>query len=254
MSRYDPIRLNYYAVVQNAEKASDWLFLAGALLSFSTLLIDQKKYPDGYDIILLVFGLSVVTLFALGIALRLYLIPRAEDKRRQDFFSSAWNVSLIHQQTDGFYNNDLKNPIKRMAAQVLENSLFTKEITLRMARHERVKASAYLLLWLALLHYRRTDLGWIVAASQAIFSEQILSKWLRLEWLRIRAEKTFEDVFRLFQTRPAVIQFNAHALDAVSMYESAKATAAITLSSKIFDELNSSLSIEWDKIKMTLRI
>ncbi len=254
MSRSDPIRQNYYGAVQTAEKVSDGLFFSGALLSFATLLIDQKKYPEGYDSLLLIFSLSVAALFTLGIVLRLYLTPRAEDKRRQDFFSSACNVSLIHQQTDGYYNNEVTDPIKRMAAQVLENSLFTKEITLRMARRERVKAAVYVALWLVFLHYRRTELVWIVAVSQAIFSEQILSKWLRLEWLRIRSEKTFDDVFKLFQTRPVVAQFNAHALDALAMYESAKATAAVTLSSNIFDKLNPSLSAEWDKVKTTLRI
>jgi len=254
MSRSDPIRTNYYDAVQMAEKVSDWLFYLNALLSFCTLLVDQKAYPDAYDVVLLLFGISVVAMFALGMILRLYLTPRAEDKRRQDFFSSACNVSLIHQQTEGYYNNDIKDPIKRMAAQVLENSLFSKEIALRMARRERVKVAIYALIWLVLLHNRRTDLGWIVAASQAIFSEQILSRWFRLEWLRIRFEKTFDDVFRLFQTRPSIAQFNAHALDAVSMYETAKANAAITLSSEIFDGLNPTLSEEWDTVKATLKI
>jgi len=184
----------------------------------------------------------------------LYLTPRAEDKRRQDFFSSACNVNLIHQQTDGYYNNDFKDPIKRMAAQVLENSLFSKEIALRMARRERIKVVVYALIWLVLLLNRRTDLGWIVAASQAIYSEQILSKLFRLEWLRIRFEKTFDDVFRLFQTKPSVAQFNAHALNALSMYETAKANAGITLSSTIFDDLNPTLSTEWDKVKACLKI
>jgi hypothetical protein len=161
---------------------------------------------------------------------------------------------LIHQQTEGYYNNDFKDPIKRVAAQVLENSLFSKEIALRMARRERAKVTIYALIWLVLLHHRRTDLGWIVAASQALFSEQILSKWFRLEWLRVRFEKTFDDVFKLFQTRPSIAQFNAHALDALSMYETAKAYAAVTLSSQIFDDLNPTLSAEWEKVKTTLRI
>lgn len=254
MSRSDPIRQNYYAAVQTTEKVSGGLFFVAALLSFGTLLIDREKCAGTYDVVLLLFSMSVVTIFTLGVVLRLYLTPRAEDKRRQDFFSSACNVSLIHQQTDGYYNNDFKDPIKRMAAQALENSLFTKEITLRMARNERARAAIYLFIWLVLLHYRRTDLGWIVAASQAIFSEEIISKWLRVEWLRIRSEKTFEDIFKLFQTRPTVTQFNAHTLDSVSMYESSKATAAITLSSKIFDKLNPSLSAEWEAIKTTLKI
>lgn len=254
MSHSDPIRANYYGAVQTAEKVSDLLFYLNALLSFCTLLIDKKANPDAYDIVLLLFSISVVAMFALGIILRLYLTPRAEDKRRQDFLSRACNVSLIHQQTDGYYNNDFKDPIKRMAAQVLENSLFSKEIARRMARRERFKVAIYALIWLVLLHNRRTDLGWIVAASQAIFSEQILSRWLRLEWLRIRFEKTFDDVFKLFQTRPSIAQFNAHALDAVFMYETAKANAGITLSSEIFDDLNPTLSEEWGNVKATLRI
>lgn len=254
MSRSDPIRTNYFDAVQKAEKVTDWLFYLNALLSFCTLLVEQKTHPYAYDLVLLLFSISVVTMFALGMMLRLYLTPRAEDKRRQDFFSSACNVNLIHQQTDGYYNNDFKDPIKRMAAQVLENSLFSKEIALRMARRERVKVAVYALIWLVLLHNRRTDLGWIVVASQAIFSEQILSKLLRLEWLRIRFEKTFDDVFRLFQTKPSVAQFNAHALDALSMYETAKANAGITLSSPMFDDLNPTLSTEWEKVKASLKI
>lgn len=254
MSQHDPIRRNYYRAVQIAENSSDCLFLLCALLSFCPLLIDNNQNPQAYEDALLLFGMSVVVLFILGIILRLHLVPRAEDKRRQDFFGSACNVSLTYQKTDGYYNNDFTDAMKRMAAQVLENSLFTKEITFRMAWHERIKASAYLLLWLVLLHFRRTDLGWIVAASQAIFSEQILSKWLRLEWLRVRAEKTFDDVFRLFQSRLDEIQFTAGALNSVSMYESAKATASITLSSRIFDDLNPDLSSEWNTIRESLKI
>lgn len=254
MSRSDPIRTNYFDAVEKAENVTDWLFYLNALLSFCTLLIEQKIYPNLYDVVLLLFSISVVAMFTLGIMLRLYLKPRAEDKRRQDFFSSACNVSLIHQQTDGYYNNDFKDPIKRMAAQVLENSLFSKEIALRMARRERVKVAVYALIWIVFLHNSCTEIGWIVAASQAIFSEQILSKLFRLEWLRIRFEKTFDDVFRLFQTKPSVAQFNAHALEALSMYETAKANAGITLSSTIFDKLNPTLSMEWDRVKETLKI
>jgi hypothetical protein len=254
VSRSDPIRSNYFDALQKAEIGAELLFYLNALLSFCTLLVDQKVHPDAYNVVLLLFSISVVAMFALGMLQRLYLAPRAEDKRRQDFFSSAWNVNLIHQQTDGYYNNDLKDPIKRMAAQVLENSLFSKEIALRMARRERIKVALYALIWLVLLHNRRTDLGWVVAVSQALFSEQMLSKLLRLEWLRMRFERTFDDVFRLFQTKPSLAQFNANALDALSLYETAKASAGITLSSNIFDDLNPTLSTEWGKVKATLKI
>lgn len=254
MSRSDPIRTNYYQAVEKAELASEVFFHVGALLSFAVLLVDAKSQPVVYEAVMITFGLIVLAIFIVGLTLRLYVMPRAEDARRQDFFSSACRVHIIHQQTDGYYNNDCKDPIKRMAAQVLENSLFSKTIALRMARRERARVAVYAAVWLVLIHYRQTDVGWIVAASQAVFSEQILSKWLRLEWLRTRFEKTFGDVYRLFQLKPAVPRFNAQALDALSMYETAKANAAITLSSRMFDELNPSLSEEWNHVRAGLGI
>ncbi len=125
---------------------------------------------------------------------------------------------------------------------------------MRRPRSERIKIAVYAIMWLIILQNRRTDIGWVVAASQAIFSEQILAKWLRLEWLRTRFEKTFEDVYKLFQTRPVIPVFTAQALDAFALYETAKANAAIVMSSKHFDKLNESLSVEWNAIKMRLNL
>lgn len=254
MARFDPIRENYFDVVELADKVLGGLFYLCALLSFATLFVDQSTHPDAYDLVLIAFVVSVFFLFVTGLVSRFYLMPRAEDKRHQDFFSNVFGVSLIHQKTDGYYNNDLTDPLKRVAAQVLENSHFSKAIALRMATRERVKIGVYVALWLVCLTYRRTDLGVVVAASQAVFSEQILAKWIRLEWLRMRFEKTFDDVYRILNSLPPVSEFNAMTLDAFSMYETAKANAAVTLSSKIFEEMNPALSAEWDTIKSALKI
>lgn len=254
MSRSDPIRTSYYDAVELADKISDGLFYVGAVLSFATLFLDREMHPDSYNTVLIAFGVAVLALFVIGLISRLYLMPRAEDKRRQDFFSNAFSVNLIHQKTDGYYNNDFTDPIKRMAAQVLENSFFSKSITLRMATWERTKIGVYVMLWLICLINRRTDLGVVVAASQAVFSEQVLAKWFRLEWLRMRFEKTFDDVYKIFQSQAPVVEFNAMMLDALSMYETAKANAAVTLSSKIFEKLNPTLSAEWNMIKAALKI
>lgn len=254
MSRSDPIRKRYYDAVEFADKVSDWLFYAGAALSVISLLVSRQTHPLMYDWVLILFAMAVLALFSIGLASRLYLTPRAEDKRRQDFFTSACGVSLTHEKTDGYYNNDLTGHIERMAAQLLENSHFSKAIALRMAKVERIKVIAYAVIWLGCLLNRQTELGIVVAASQAIFSEQVVSRWLRLEWLRIRFEKTYDDVYRLFQSKPGPAEFNAMTLESLGMYETAKANGAITLSSKIFTQLNAPLSAEWDRIKAELRI
>lgn len=254
MSRSDPIRARYYEAVELADKVSDGLFYVGAILSIVSLLVEKQAHPNAYDFVMTAFAIAVIALFALGLVSRLYLTPRAEDKRRQDFFSSACGVGLTHERTEGYYNNDFVESIKRMAAQVLENSHFSKAIALRMARFERAKVAVYALAWLLCLLNRQTDLGIVVAASQAVFSEQVVSKWLRLEWLRIRFEKTYDDVYRLFQSRPAASKFNAMTLESLGMYETAKANGAITLSSRLFRQLNDELSAEWEHIKRELKI
>jgi hypothetical protein len=219
-----------------------------------TLLVEKQTHPGAYDFVMTAFAIAVIALFALGLVSRLYLTPRAEDKRRQDFFSSACGVGLTHEKTEGYYNNDFVEPIKRMAAQVLENSHFSKAIALRMARFERAKVAVYALAWLLCLLNRQTDLGIVVAASQAVFSEQVVSKWLRLEWLRIRFENTYDDVYRLLQSRPTASKFNAMTLESLGMYETAKANGAVTLSSRLFRQLNDELSAEWERIKRELKI
>lgn len=254
MSRLDPIRKSHYTPVHVMEFVSGLLFYVNALLSFGVLLIDREHQSGEYNLVLGMFSILVILMLVVGLALRLYLIPRAEDKRRQDFFGSACSVSLIHQKTDGYYNNDVKDPIKRMAAQVLENSLFSKTLAQHMVRRERIKVAVYLIAWLGLLLLKAPDVNWIFAASQAVFSEQVLSKWLRLEWLRTRFERVFEDVFKLFQAKPSIPTFCAMALDYVTSYESSKSNAGISLSSSVFDKLNPSLSAEWEAIKATLKI
>lgn len=253
MSRSDPIRTNYYDFVEPFEKLSDWLFYVGATLSLASLFVD-KATPRLYEIVLTAFGLTVVAFFVIGLVLRLYLTPRAEDGRRKDYFSKAFGVALTHQQTDGYYNNDEIDPIRRMGAQLLENSHFSKAITRRMARFERAKIALYVVLYLICVFNRQTDIGIVLAASQAVFSEQILSKWLRLEWLRARCETTYDLMYRLFTGPPPQAEFTAMILESLTFYETTKANAGITLSSKYFGEMNGALSAEWETVKMAVKL
>ncbi|WP_206411754.1 hypothetical protein [Lysobacter enzymogenes] len=254
MPKLDPIRDNYYRQVELADKSSDWLFYLGATLSLLSLFIDQTTSPRLSNAALTLFCLDVVALLCLSTASRLYLTPRAEDRRRQDFLSNAFGVSLTHVRTEGYYNNDQTLPIRRLAAQTLENSLFSKTIALRMARRERTKIAIYATIWILVAINRQVSVGVILAISQVIFSEQILAKFLRLEWLRNRFEHVYENTYRLFQTTPRSGDFNACALELLTMYETTKATASITLDSRDFSKINEETSAEWESIKTTLHI
>lgn len=70
-------------------------------------------------------------------------------------------------------------------------------------------------------------------------------------------ELTWGDLRRDVSRVPIAAQpaeFAAQTLDSLSFYETMKANGGIVLSSKIFERLNPALSLEWDKVKATLRM
>jgi Co/Zn/Cd efflux system component len=142
-SKIDPIRERYYRPLEIAESCSDCLFLLVAALSILALAVERTTYPILYDLVQGTFVVGVLALFFLGLGIRLYWTPRADDKRRQDLLSNSFAVALTHEQTSGYYNNDQTNPLRRLCASLLENSFFSKNVTLKMAHGERIRVVVY---------------------------------------------------------------------------------------------------------------
>ena len=255
-SKIDPIRKRYYRPLEIAESSSDWLFLLVAALSILALAVERTTYPRLYDLVQGAFVVGVLALFFLGLGIRLYWTPRADDKRRQQLLSNSFAVALTHEQTSGYYNNDQTNPLRRLCASLLENSFFSKNVTLKMAHGERIRVAVYALIWIVALLNRATDLALAAAMAQAVFSEQIISRWVRLEWLRMRFERVYEHLYRLVQTTTNFNkeEFRVRVLEAFGEYETGKGYGGITLSARIFERLNPSLSLEWAEIRKALNI
>ncbi len=253
-TKVDPIREKYFGPLETAEKWSDRLFYLTAILSVAALLVEEGAHPALNAGIQVAFVVAVIASFVLGQAIRLHLAPRAHDRRIQDFLASAYQVPLNHEQTIAYYNNDQADPLKRIGAQVLENSLFSKEIAREMVKISRMQTAIYAIVWIVALLNRNSSLAFAAAAAQALFSEQILSRWIRLEWLQTRFENTYNGLYRLFQTKPKADKFSAMALESFTTYETAKATGGVTLSATVFERLNPRLSQEWEQIKRTLEI
>ncbi|MEK9282671.1 hypothetical protein MTR72_24050 [Bradyrhizobium sp. ISRA442] len=247
--KVDPIGERYFRPLEVAEAVADGLFYVSAALSLAVPLVSQQDYPSLYALAQILFALSVIALFAVTLAVRLYFSPRAQFRRFQDFLAHAFGKPLAAQQTSGYYNNAATTAPRRIAAQVLENSFYSHDTVAQMARIERIKIVVYVLLYVLVIFNRNTDLATIAVAAQIVFSEQIVSRWFRLEWLRRECERTYDDVYRQFQTKG---QLDAFAIEAVGRYEIAKATAAISLSSRIFNKSTSRTDAEWAEIRAAL--
>jgi len=251
--RQDPIRTRYYRPLELAEAWGAFFFYAAAILSLVVLIGELKVgSPKVHAALQIAFLVCTLIGFVLGVAIRLYFMPRAERKRREDFLSNSLGVALTHERTAGYYNNDETDPDRRLGLNVLENSLHSKDTAVEMCRSARLQIGLYAVLWIILLAIRALELEWIVVAAQALFSEQLLSRWFRLEWLRGEVERIHSGLLRAFQsgTQPATLR--SVVLEELIAYEAAKARAAVTLSSRVFERRNREVSREWERIKATL--
>jgi hypothetical protein len=256
MTRSDPVGTEFYLPLRRAELWSDISFVAAAVLSLVALQIDKANSPRIYDAAQSLFALSVISVFIAGIAIRLYLSTRAHTKRAADFVSNAFDIALIPRTSSEYYNNAETEPFRRMAASLLENAFFSKCILQQMLHHERLRIVIYGVLWLLALLNRATDLALITAVAQVIFSEQIISKWLRMEWLRARAERVYDDVYSLIQSyqKSGAKEFKARVIECLLRYETGKAQAGISISTRLFNKMNSSLSAQWSEMADRLRV
>jgi hypothetical protein len=163
----------------------------------------------------------------------------------------VFGVPLSHEQTTGYYNSSISGDYNRIAAQLLENSLYSKDTALAMAKVERTKIVIYIIIWLLVALNRGSDLAAVVVVAQIVFSEQLLSRWFGLEWLRREFERTYDELFRLLHSKA---KLKVVVLEILGRYEFAKATAGITLSSHVFEKRSPATDAEWARIKKLLEL
>lgn len=265
MATKDTVGDNYYRPVRASERVGKILFWAGgALAIFSTFansdLVFNLFGPDISiiinEVISVILPACVVSLFFQGVAHRLYFLPRAEEARRANFLSDGYGINLSDEQTEGYYNNKLSGSYERIAANCMESAYFTAQISKAMLKSIRSVSAAYLVIYFVLLISRRADIEMVEVVAGVVFSEAVLSNWLRSEFLRHRSEDVYDRLRRLFADNPGTRDhhWGARAHEALLRYETSKAIAAISLSSKQYHRLNPFLSAEWDRRRKVIGI
>lgn len=254
ITKFDPIRKKFFTPLERAEKLSGLLFITVVALTIFATLFDEVSYKRLNGFLQWSLVVTVVLFFILDQSIRLYFAPRAQDSRAQDFLSQAYRAPLSGQQTAGYYNNSQTDPARRIAAQVFENTLFTREVSGAMLKVTGAIAALYFTLWFAGLASRDVPLPLVATCAQVVFGEQLLARCFRLFWLHRRSDNIFNDMHRLFLAKPNSMTFSAMALESFTKYEAAKAIAGITLSSRIFERLNPKLSAEWVALRKTLGV
>ncbi|MCG3714171.1 hypothetical protein L5F64_01155 [Aliarcobacter butzleri] len=252
VERIDEIEKYYKSVENNEILIKVFLFITSCL-SFSPFFYNFINFDK--KILTILFIISTSIYFIASQYQRYILIPKAERMRRKQLLSNAFNISLIPEITQNYYNNNSEPSIKRLAINVLENSLFSKTIAEKMLIRTRAISIIFIFFWLSMIIYESSNFDFVMTISQLVFSGTVVISWLNLEVLYHRYFNVYSKLYEYFLSNNLnTLTETAFILDALIEYESAKASAGIKLNSKIFEKINPSISKEWIRIKNTLNI
>jgi hypothetical protein len=170
--------------------------------------------------------------------------------------SDSFATPLSHDKTSLYYNNEYSPSIQRLGANTMENALFTKEVAAGMLCRSRLVTGGYVLAWLVAFALRHNNLEVLTWITQIVFSREVIVQWLNLEVLRSRCEHVYEQLHAHFLQEIGEDSERAIAtiLDAFVSYEAAKSSAGLLLSTRVFHQLNPSLSVKWNLIRQELRM
>jgi hypothetical protein len=256
MSKDDTAADRLYSPLQRAEFWSDLFFYVSVALSVAALVLNPNSFPTLYAWVQIAFIITASAGSGLGFASRVYFGPRAARYRQLDLLSDAFVVRLVPQQSSGYYNNDQKEPFRRLAACLLESSLYTSRIVARMLVFARSFGIGYAVICCIAALNRTTELPWLVLAAQVLLSEQVLSRWGRLEVLKHRSERTFDAQYQLLSLKSsfATPELRGRTIASLIEYEVAKAVGSIQLSSAAFRSLAAEIDEEWKDLRAKLSL
>lgn len=240
----------YYNPVSNLDSITTYLFWFAAIISLLIPYSNEVLQPTERSLLIATFIASVFLHFVLSEALRFYYIPRAEQARRKQLLTDAFDTPLSHDKTSLYYNNSYSPSLKRLAANIMENAYFSKAIASKMLVKKRLIIGAYLVALIFIFALRHDNLNVLIWITQIVFSSEILAAWIKLEVLRNNHENVYNNLHAHFLNgidKDSTVAI-ANILNDFVNYESAKAASRVKLSSKIFKNLNTELSKKWDRI------
>jgi hypothetical protein len=175
---------------------------------------------------------------------------------RDSQYRNSFQVPIGDSVRDDYYNNVVKPSVKRLGATTLENTKFTLAVLDKMLWWSRLKTLIYFVVFVALLAVRQIDLGWILLATQTMFSSDVIARWYSMERFRLRTKECRVQLKQHYieSAKKESLVSHAFILRAFTNYECAKDEFAEPLSQKVFDKLNPQVSELWDKERCDLGI
>lgn len=193
--------------------------------------------------------LAIVSL-VLGI-LSSYILYQAEEEKRRDLLDNAFGTHLSELNSKSYYSNDgITTGIRKLAVNNFESAFFTKSILADGLCQQIVSLVIVLLVFVVVSCSTNREL--VVLLFQLTLPVNITIEGIRYFFTFFRVKALCQSYRSLFDNnnnpRPSDILFN------ILNYTAALTDGKILLSETRYKRMNKSLSLEWERIKESLKI
>lgn len=245
MANYSP-QTNYFKISEKWNRAyntSYWMILVFSILSTVLNLDTWVEYVSIFAIIYL----NIISYIAENYKLK------AEKIRRADFIDNSFGTKFVHDSSDAYYDNDeLDFGVKKSMTNLFENSYFSYNVSKEMIKKKSVYNLIFtvIILGLSIYGFSRSNIS--LPLLQVYLSRYFIIEYLKLNAFHQRAELCFDELKKISvdmtenrKLTAAEVQFIKTLVD----YEAGLAEFNIVMDSKLFNEMNAELTIEWEKMK-----
>lgn len=253
MERIDTVN-DHFKPVNTANKWSVIFFWASVVCSFLVLFSDNNELYN--TVANIIFILVSIAYSVVNNLLGLFLLRGAQDKRRVHLLSNALGINLDDEHTNLYYNNKQRESLVRLGLNAFENTLFTWRVTEKMAKSEMKKVVFYLFFFFLITLIDGIDINFIAIIAQTIFTTGLIVNLIKLLILSSTCKQLHNEFRQVFLTNGTNYsdKLVAILLQLVFKYETTVASMGVHTSEKIFKDINSNVSEEWERTKSNLSL
>ena len=248
---------NDFDVAENAAKRVHNTQWSSAGVS-ALYLILSRIFPE-CELMELIF--SVVGLLLIGLIMYFKwhlgeVYRKAEETRRDGFIDNAFDIQLADIESKAYYDTDDLNPgIIKMLANVHENSIFSGKVVEGMLRKTEVPMLIGALVVVAIAVTNFCSSQFTISVINVLLTLDFLGDFIKLWRLKKDCENIQKDCKAILnayknadgQKNPFTI--TARAIRTLIQYETALAYAATMFDTSVFNELNTTETTRWNRLK-----
>lgn len=243
-----------YKIVDNLSEKLNWILIASTLISILVVVLnnfDSSINKKISMISLIILAFLAIVFFIIDI-IKNHISHRAELQRKNDFIDNSLKTKLADSNSKGYFTNEEVNSgINKLGVNCFENSFFTKSISSKMLKKQLIYT---IVIWfVVLLVILTTPNNFFIQVILLSLPFTMLNETIKLYRLNRNVETVFSTFKKLYSsTKKSKREFLV--IDNVINYEKSLSYSSIPLNSKLFHEMNETLSVEWNEIKKEHKI